>query len=220
MPYQEIDEGIRNGLLHTRKRDEIYASEAKQRIWATIEIKKRTLSWGMLSAMAACVLLLLVCGVLFLKLDQQAEKLDEMTALIHVLKQNKPSYSPDSLGAQRPKPDTKVKPLVLKAKPLAFRPEESDRHSSRREFHQSIGGSKPISRPALSLPGIEIAIPEITTAGLAQTKAIPEKSTPQKLPYASLQEPGSKNNQKFRIRWGSIGHFPDKNQSLALQIKL
>lgn len=87
MPYQEIDELIKKALLHPQNRDEKHAIEAKERIWTNIKSDKRIIPWGMLTAMAACFLLLIVCGILVLKLDQQGDKLDEMTARIHNLEQ-------------------------------------------------------------------------------------------------------------------------------------
>lgn len=216
MSHRKIDEWVRKGLLHNALRDEAQAKEAKERVWSNIEKKKRLIPWGMLSALAASVLLLVACGILFLQLEKRQCQINEMAAHIHSLEKQREVVSKRTLREDLPSPIQDEAPVFVKPVHVPAKYQEQQTKVPEMETPEPKERTKPIAgRPRMLT---EIPVPKINLRHRNEGGFLPVRPASQGLKTDVGREATPKN--KLRIRFGNEHLSSGLSRHLALHIQL
>ena len=223
MHNNEIDRITLEGLKESERRNEIFADQAKLRIWDAIDKPKtrKIANWWLVSAMAAAVSFFIVSTFLFLKLETQKKELNALQSYVN--------GEISAKGSTYEKVLTEVEEIIDK-KPLAIKEptpiEKVEKTIQQVQFNnlkELAEASIEISDPIISesnlsiviLPKPEIEIPEILHQELStQVVQSPE------LDEETFHEPKSKKPRKLKFKIGNGSKVHDYQNTYAFNIKL
>lgn len=224
MKRNEIDKAYKKGLLEWEKSNDASADLAKERVWQAIMKpgKNRKLYWVIIGSVAASLLLLLVSGFLFLKLEHKQKellalqaKIDSNTSIpIKPEVENPVNDKPESKPEEIQKEEESLEVPIIKSDKVPTLDHGDLLAEIRPEELQYIAPIQE-SEKELAVPNL---VPETLDflGELPKTALfIPELNAEKELPLTN-----PKPQRKIKIGLGKGQQSQNPQNTLALNIKL
>lgn len=224
MKLNEIDKAFKNGLLEWEKSHDTSADLAKERVWQAIKRpeKNRKFLWAIISSVAAALLLLLVSGVLFLKLEHKQkellalqEQIDKNSSIpikpkVEHLVKDEPKRIPEEIHQE----DESLEVPIVKLDKVPT----SDQHDLIAEIKpEKLQSIEPIKENEIEMTGPNlVSETHDFPSELPKTALIlPEQKAVEELPQTN-----AKPQRKIKIGFGKGQLSQNTQNTLALNIKL
>ncbi len=223
MHYHDIDEIIKKSLQESERKNEIFADQAKSRIWDAIEMSKnrKKIHWGFALALAAAVTFFLISTFLFLKLESKKEEILSLQTFVNTKIQTIAPLPNMNNPETEQKPE-KIPKEIQETLPAAKR--EKAIQNSHIEYFTEL----------VAMETIKIAPESILLDEAIVTRSIPEIEVPEIVPEEMKEEIAprlevreatqtkqkSKSKGRIKLKIGNNNKAFNNQNSLALNIKL